>query len=70
MDMEEPRHLKGLQGRYWLVNDNVVVENISFSSKIDAVNWGNWANFGQENPFQIIISPSVKTFPRPSKRDL
>lgn len=62
---KEPRHYDTLEGRIWLLNDDVVIENVSFNGKADAEAWGRWSNFGDKNPFKIIYSPSVKVFKRP-----
>ncbi len=62
---KQPTHIPNLSGKYWLLNSDVVVKVISFNKHADAERWGQWANFGGENPFKIIHSPSIKTYPRP-----
>lgn len=61
----EPTHIKGLSGKYWLLNGDVVVDCISFNSKLEAEAWGRWSNYDEESPFLIIWSPSEKKYPRP-----
>lgn len=65
MEEKEPTHIDNLRGKYWLLNGDVVCDNISFNSIRDAEIWGQWANFWGENPFKVIHSPSVKAYPRP-----
>jgi hypothetical protein len=50
----EPKHRDNLGGKYRLEHNGVLVNSVSFDTKEDAAEWGDWNNFGNGNPYQIV----------------
>jgi len=54
--MKEPKHRDDLKGKYWLKNGRILVTVISFDTKKEAEAWGKWNNYGEENPYEIVLA--------------